>query len=172
VPVARVGRDRLSPAPGHRLVHRLLAAVHDIAIALWAGGIWVSGYLVAPLLFRSAPDRQIAGNLAGSIFTAMAFLGLACAAYLLVYRVGRDGLQALRQGGFWVVIAMVALVIAGQFGIQPIMAGLKEQALPREVMESVFRDRFATWHGVASILYVVQSVLAVGLVLPGGRAGR
>jgi hypothetical protein len=39
-------------------------------------------------------------------------------------------------------------------------------------MESVFRDRFATWHGVASILYVIQSLLAVGLVLLGRRAGR
>jgi hypothetical protein len=32
-------------------------------------------------------------------------------------------------------------------------------------MESVFRERFATWHGVASVLYVVQCVLAVPLVL-------
>jgi hypothetical protein len=151
---------------------RLLAALHEIAVALWAGGIWVSGYLVAPLLFRAAPDRQIAGNLAGTIFTAMAFLGLACAAYILVYRLGRSGLQAMKQGGFWVVVAMVALVVAGQFGVQPILSSLKEQALPREVMESVFRDRFATWHGVASILYVIQSLLAVGLVLLGRRAGR
>jgi len=67
---------------------------------------------------------------------------------------------------------MVALVVAGQFGVQPILASLKEQALPREVMESVFRDRFATWHGVASILYVIQSLLAVGMVLLGRRTGR
>ncbi|HNN85277.1 MAG TPA: DUF4149 domain-containing protein, partial [Accumulibacter sp.] len=39
-------------------------------------------------------------------------------------------------------------------------------ALPREVMESVLRNRFATWHGVSSILYLVQSVL--GLLLVGG----
>lgn len=146
--------------------------MHEIAVALWAGGIWVSGYLVAPLLFQAAPDRQIAGTLAGTIFTAMAFLGLACAAYILVYRVGRSGLQALKQGGFWIVVAMVVLIAAGQFGVQPILASLKEQALPREVMESVFRDRFATWHGVASILYVIQSLLAIGLVLLGGRTGR
>jgi hypothetical protein len=56
------------------------------------------------------------------------------------------------------------LTVAGQFGVQPIMAGLKQQALPREVMESMFRDRFATWHGVASVLYLIESVLGVVLV--------
>jgi hypothetical protein len=56
------------------------------------------------------------------------------------------------------VLAMLAMAgsVAGQFGIQPILAGLKEEAgLPRSVMESAFRDRFATWHGVASGLYVL-----------------
>ncbi len=42
--------------------------IDQIAVALWAGGMWVTGYLVAPLLFHSAPDRQIAGNLAGTMF--------------------------------------------------------------------------------------------------------
>jgi predicted cobalt transporter CbtA len=151
---------------------RILAALHDIAIALWAGGLWVSGYLVAPLLFRNAPDRVVAGHLAGSIFTGMAFVGIGCAVYILAYRVGRSGLVAIKQGVFWIAVAMAVLVVAGQFGVQPILAGLKEQALPREVMESVFRDRFATWHGVASILYVIESVLAIGLVIMGGRSAR
>jgi hypothetical protein len=31
-------------------------------------------------------------------------------------------------------------------------------------MESVFRDRFAAWHGVASVLYLIQSVLGILLV--------
>ena len=144
---------------------RFLAAVDLLVVALWSGGLWVSGYLVAPLLFHAAPDRQVAGHLAGVIFTAMAFVGLACAAWLLAYRLGRLGLAALKQGLFWVVLAMAVLVVAGQFGVQPVLAGLKAQALPREVMESVFRDRFATWHGVASVLYVIESLLAVAMVL-------
>ena len=78
----------------------------------------------------------------------------------------------MKQGVFWIAVAMAVLVVAGQFGVQPILAGLKEQALPREVMESVFRDRFATWHGVASILYVIESLLAIGLVIMGGRSAR
>lgn len=38
-------------------------------------------------------------------------------------------------------------------------------------MESVFRDRFAVWHGVASIVFLVQSVLGLLLVLMQRRVG-
>lgn len=150
-------------------MQKLFAAFDRIVIALWAGGQWVVGFLVAPLLFKSAADRQVAGELAGVMFTAMAFLGLGCALYLLVYRLAGGGLGAMRRPVFWVIGLMVALILAGQFGVQPILAGLKEQALPRQVMESVFRDRFATWHGIASILYLVESVLAAALVLLSNR---
>ncbi len=153
-------------------MNRFLATVHDLLVALWAGGLWIVGALVAPTLFRHAPDRQIAGALAGEIFSGMAYIGAACGLYLLSFRLARFGLQALRQWVFWVVLLMLALIIAGQFGVQPILAGLKEQALPREVMESVVRDRFATWHGVASILYLIESALAVAMVALSGRRAR
>ncbi len=148
---------------------RLFSALDHIAVALWAGGLWIVGYLVAPLLFLKAPERAIAGQLAGQMFAAMALVGLGCAIYLLVYRLARQGFAAMKQVVFWVVVLMAVLAVAGHFGVQPILASLKTQALPREVMESVFRDRFATWHGVASILYLIESLLAVALVLLAGR---
>jgi len=151
---------------------RLFSALDHIAVALWAGGLWIVGYLVAPLLFLKAPDRQLAGQLAGQMFAAMAFVGLGCAAYVLVFRLGRQGFSAMKQALFWVVVLMAILAVAGHFGVQPILASLKAQALPREVMESVLRDRFATWHGVASILYLIESLLAVALVLLAARSTR
>lgn len=151
---------------------RLLSALERLATALWAGGLWVAGFLVAPLLFQSAPDRNVAGTLAGTVFTGMSFVGIGCAAILLCARLADRGTRALKQPLFWVVVVMIGLVIAGQFGVQPILASLKAQALPAQVMESVFRDRFGTWHGVASVLYVIESLLAVVLVLLSGRPGR
>lgn len=151
---------------------RFFSALDHIAVALWAGGLWIVGYLVAPLLFLKAPDRQVAGQLAGQMFAAMAFVGLGCAAYVLVFRLARQGFSAMKQALFWVVVLMAALAVAGHFGVQPILASLKAQALPREVMESVLRDRFATWHGVASILYLIESLLAVALVLLAARSPR
>jgi hypothetical protein len=49
---------------------------------------------------------------------------------------------------------------------------MKADAWPREVMSSVLRDRFATWHGVSSVLYLVQSVLGIVLVLGARRLAR
>ena len=64
---------------------------------------------------------------------------------------------------------MLLLTLAGHFGIQPIMAQIKLDALPREVMDSLLRDRFATWHGISSVLYLLQSLLGVMLVLRQNR---
>jgi membrane-anchored glycerophosphoryl diester phosphodiesterase (GDPDase) len=86
-----------------------------------------------------------------------------------MFRLAIFGSHALRQLLFWVVLLMVALVAAGQFGVQPIMAGLKQQALPSEVMQSIFRDRFAAWHGVSSVLYLIECVLGLVVVVQHGR---
>jgi ABC-type spermidine/putrescine transport system permease subunit I len=92
-------------------------------------------------------------------------LGLGCGVYLLLFRLVRFGGHAFRQWIFWVVLLMVLLTAVGEFAMQPILAGLKDQALPLQVMESVFRDRFAAWHGVASLLYLIECALGVVLVL-------
>lgn len=142
----------------------LFEALQSIAVVLWVGGMWVTGFMVAPVLFAKLGDRALAGLVAGRLFELMSFVGFACAGYLLLFRLVRDRGRVFAQGVFWTTLVMLLLVVAGEFGVQPIMESLKEQALPREVMESVFRDRFATWHGVASILYIIESVLGVVLV--------
>jgi hypothetical protein len=146
-------------------VLRLFDSLHWIAVTLWVGGLWTVGFVVAPVLFHTLSDREQAGALAGQFFSLIFYIGLACGGYLLLYRLLRLRAGGLRQPFFWIVLAMVALVVAGQFGVQPILAGLKEQALPKPVMESVFRERFNAWHGVASALYVIESLLGVAAVL-------
>ncbi len=144
-------------------------SLQSITVTLWAGGLWAVGLVVAPLLFHNLPDRSQAGVLAGLFFTVIAWIGLACGAYLILFRLARFGAQAFRQMFFWTVLLMGVLVAAGQFGVQPIMASLKEQALPSEVMQSIFRDRFAAWHGVSSVLFLIECGLGLILVLQHGR---
>ena len=148
---------------------RLSEALYLIAITLWVGGLWAIGYMAAPVLFASLGDRQLAGMVAGKLFALVGWLGLGCAAWLLIFLVSRWGGRVLRQAVFWLVLLMALMTAASQFGIQPLMAQLKLDALPREVMESVLRDRFAAWHGVSSILYLVQSLLGLWLVIWSGR---
>ncbi len=79
---------------------------------------------------------------------------------LLSYSTG-----ALKQSYFWTIFVMFLLVLAGHFGIQPLLAQLKASAMPADVMHSVFADRFRAWHGIASVAYVIECLLGVVLVL-------
>lgn len=137
--------------------------LEKIAITLWVGGLWAIGYIAAPVLFMQLGDKQLAGNLAGSMFTVIAYVGIACGAYLLLYRINQYGGVAFKQAFFWAAFLMVLITLGMQFGIQPIMESLKEQAMPKAVMQSIFSDRFAHWHGISRIAYIIESLL--GLVL-------
>ena len=139
------------------------------AITLWVGGMWAIGYLAAPVLFSSVGDRQLAGMVAGKLFALIGWIGLGSAAYLLVFLIARAGGHVFGRAVFWLVLAMALTAAASQFGIQPLMAQLKADVLPREVMESVLRDRFAAWHGISSILYLLQSLLGLWLVVWANR---
>ena len=139
-----------------------------IAITLWVGGLWAIGYIVAPVLFSNLGDRQLAGMVAGKLFALIGWIGLGSAAYLLLFLLVRQGGRGISRApsSGW-CYQWLLLVAASQFGIQPLMAQLKADALPREVMASVLRDRFAAWHGISSILYLVQSLLGLWLVVAG-----
>ena len=65
--------------------------LRQLAMTLWIGGQWLAGWGVAPILFARL-DTQLAGELAGRVFTLVEWLGLACALVWL-------GFYALRHGG-------------------------------------------------------------------------
>lgn len=143
---------------------RFAEAIYSIAITLCVGGMWAIGFLAAPTLFAELPDRMLAGNLAGAMFKWGAWVGIACAGYVLLFLLTTRGGRAFKTAAFWLALTMLLLTLAGHFGIQPILAQIKAAA-PRQVLEGVLRDRFAMWHGVSSGLYLLQSLLGAALVL-------
>ena len=151
-------------------MRRFWEGLAGTSLVLWIGGMWAIGYIAAPVLFTSLGDKQLAGMLAGKLFGIIAWVGIATAIYLLIYRIARDGGSALKTLFFWGVALMLGLTLVGLFGIQPIMQGLKDQAMPLAVMQSVFADRFSRWHGISSILYLIQSALGLILVWRAGLA--
>lgn len=146
-------------------MRKLAAALYSITVVVWVGSLLAIGFIAAPVLFAQLADRSVAGNLAGAMFTVTAWVGLACGAYLILFVLFAKGWRALRSGVFWIVLLMVGLTVAGHFGVQPILAQLQADASPRRVMESALRDRFTTWHGVSSALYLVQTLLGIWLVI-------
>lgn len=138
--------------------------LHLIVVTLWVGALWTTG-LSAYVLFDTLQDKQLAGSLAGRLFTIVSYIGMASAIILMIQRLLDYGTGALKQSFFWAVFAMLLLVLAGHFGIQPILAQLKASAMPADVMNSVFASRFKNWHGVASVAYLAECLLGFVLVL-------
>ncbi|MDQ7989216.1 MAG: DUF4149 domain-containing protein [Candidatus Dactylopiibacterium sp.] len=143
---------------------RIADALFALAITLWVGALWAIGYISAPVLFEYAGNRLLAGQLAGHQFVVVAWLGLVCGVYALVYLLLREGLKVLHSATFWLIVAMLVLALVGHFGVTPIIETLRVQ-LARDMVEGLTRSRFATWHGVASVLWLVQSILGAALVM-------
>ncbi len=137
------------------------------------GGLWAVGFLAVPVLFYAQPDRQLAGMLAGQMFSLVAYLGMVSGTFLLVQRIGAAGRESFRDVLFWTVATMLLLTLAIQCGFQPIMTSLKQQALPLDVMHSAFAGRFSMLHHLSSTVYTIQSLLGIFLVTriakPGNR---
>lgn len=145
-------------------VKKYLDGLSILVTAAWVGGMWVMGYVAAPVLFQALPDKSMAGMLAGKLFAVTAYMGMACASYLLIYEY-KYGKGVAPRGVFWIVASMLLLTMLGQFGLQPLLAELKAQALPLYVMDSPYADRFRLLHGAASIVFLVQSLLGASLLL-------
>lgn len=142
----------------------MLSRINLIVITLWVGALWTTG-LAAYVLFDTLQDKQLAGSLAGKLFTIVSYIGVVSAFYLLIQRLMDYGASALKQSFFWAVFVMLLLILVSHFGIQPILTHLKTSAMPNDVMQSVFANRFKTWHGVASVAYLTQCLLGFVLVL-------
>jgi hypothetical protein len=145
---------------------------HHLATLLttaWVGGLWAIGYLAAPVLFYAQPDKQLAGMLAGQMFTWMSYVGMVCGVYLLGYRMSVFDRWASRMQLVWLIASMLLITLVLQYGIQPMMAALKLQALPADVMQSAFADRFKALHGISQIIYLIQSLLGAFLLIKTNR---
>ena len=111
--------------------------------------------IVAPLLF-SALSRDVASGLTWRLLGTMGWVGLVCAAVLLVDWLWRHGLAGMREGGFWLLLLMLACTLVNHFAIAPMLVGLKASAA--QAATGVFGGGFATWQAISSLLLLVQSL--------------
>jgi hypothetical protein len=161
-PVANQVSAQVSTVP-HRLF-RLLTVV-------WVGSLLTIGYAVAPVLFSSL-DRSVAGSVAAQLFRIEGLLGVVCGVLLLglanlLIRRGDDSYRRLR----WLLAGMLLCVLIGYFALEPFMNALRVAALDAgtDVAHSAYATRFGILHGVSSLFYLIESLLAIVLVwkLPG-----
>jgi hypothetical protein len=131
------------------------------------GALWSIGYLAVPTLFLSL-DQTLAGMLAGKMFTAVSFIGLGCGSALLA-SFWMQSSNPLNERRVQLLLAMLLLLLIGEFVLQPQMEGLKAQGL---VEGSGVAARFGVLHGIASILYLANTVIGVVLLVMMGLPTR
>jgi len=157
----------------------LLARIRLLVATLWAGSLWAIGYLAAPTLFATLPDRALAGTIAASLFNNLAWLSIACALIMLVLVWVSKGTETAgifagsarnsevksRRTLMAVILVMLGCTLVSHVGLQPMMAALRAAAGPGGVMESAAKNEFGILHGISSGLFLVQSLLAAWLVI-------
>jgi hypothetical protein len=133
-----------------------------LLLALMAGSLWITGYVVAPTLFVML-ERTLAGEVAGQLFTWVAWIVIGSSGALLAIERG-----LLRDGRPWVamgILAVLAIAVAGHFGIRPQIAALKAAQHAGLVPAEEYRAAFGRWHALSSTIFLVQSLLAAALVV-------
>jgi len=140
-------------------MYRLANLLFQVVLTAWAGCLWTIGYLVVPTLFYTLDNRVLAGQIAGSLFAVVGWGSLAAGSFLALFLLIRQK-RAWKTLALWLIVLMLIVAAIGLFGIQPMMAQMK-----LDVLAGPMRERFVFWHGVANSLYLLQSCLALALVL-------
>ncbi len=128
-----------------------------ILTVLWIGSLWTIGYMVTPTLFQMLEDRALAGMIAGRLFAIESYLGLFCGGALLLIEFLAAPSPKRFNWRMGLLSGMLTIILVGQFAVQPMMAELKAQGLSQA-------PEFGRLHGVASVLYLVNSLLGLILV--------
>jgi hypothetical protein len=115
---------------------------------LWAGSLWSVGLWVTPILFSVQPDRQLAGMLAGRIFSIETYVGLAVAVLAL--------LLPGRTKFVWGYLAAVLLAV-NEWALRPVMMVARAHG-------SAVGLTFGAWHGVSAVIYLLACFAVLVLI--------
>ena len=142
----------------------LLEKLSIIITSLWVGGLW-SMLMVTTILFNKIPSSYIAGAIANDMFAFMNLFGMFSSGFLIIYGFKKINLLFLKSVVFWVLLLMLFLILISYFGINPIIDNFNDSSVSKEIIESVFADRYSTWHGVASAAFLFECALGILLLL-------
>ena len=144
-----------------------LQRVFTLVSGLWIGALIAVGFLVAPVIFSTLGDRQVAGVVAGHIFKVLAIGSVSLSVILMILAnllVSR-GLNAFRLTR-WALLVMLACAFSEAYIIIPWMDSLRDEAIGigMSIMESAWADLFTRLHKISSILFIAQSILGLFLI--------
>jgi Domain of unknown function (DUF4149) len=128
-------------------------------LALWWGALTVAGFGVVPLLFANLETPQAAGRMAAVLFSALDWLGWACAAVLLLIWRSSQPLDSAKHAK--TATAMIAIAVCASLLSHWLVAP-----------HIVARENLKLWHSLGSILYLLQWLCVTVLFAVQVRASR
>lgn len=119
--------------------------------ALWWGSLTALGFVIVPMLFTYLPSPAAAGQMAAKLFTAQAWLSIACSMLLLLVFNQKEALAPdLRaRAAIKFIVSGLLLATLVEFGVSP-----------RIVSARVDGGNLKLLHGVGSAMYFAQWVCA------------
>jgi hypothetical protein len=142
-----------------------LPAARLLVAAIWAGALWVLGYIAAPAVFGTV-GGTVAGDIVGAFLRRLAWISIACALLMgVLVRLSADLDAARRRYLTLLVLAMLACALVMYVGLQPAMVAMREAAGPEGIRASPLWTRFAVMHGVSQLFHLIESVLAAVLIV-------
>ena len=119
--------------------------------ALWWGSLTALGFVIVPMLFTHLPSPAAAGQMAAKLFTAQAWLSIACAMFLLlVYNQKESENQDIRaQEAIKFIVTGLLLAVLVEFGLSPRIVGARAEGGNLKLL-----------HGLGSAMYLGQWLCA------------
>lgn len=140
----------------------IIPALERILLTLWVGGLWITGFVVAPTLFATLPSTALAGDVAAALFSGLSRIGLVCGAVLLVLGILQGGWR-VRRWRILLLVCMLLLVVAGEYVLAPMIGEMRSAG-------QVATERFGRLHWLATALFGINCLLGLALVAT-GRTG-
>ncbi|HEY0942536.1 MAG TPA: DUF4149 domain-containing protein [Steroidobacter sp.] len=123
-------------------------------MTLWAGSLWTVCGIVAPQLFATLPERQLAGQMAGRLFHIETWLGVTVATALIAIFAARKAF-ATSKTVLWLILLTAGAPLASELILGPMMDAA------RTANDMV---RFGMLHGISAVLFFSACLTALGLV--------
>lgn len=131
--------------------------------ALWLG--MQTGFYAASLVLFNQLDKETAGHIAGILFNIANWVGLV--AWILAWLMCRNSQPSWHDNGTnpakrWIGLLLFLLALT-QFFINPAIHALKVGQ--EHFLVTIFGGTFGAWHGTSYILYMIISVIGLGLCI-------
>ena len=150
----------------------MLHSTHRLLLVAFLGAVALFASTVTPALFAAAPP-SVAARVVGRVLPVLDAVGLALGlAAVALGATGRSGRAAVVLGG-----VLAALAAASLFVVTPEIAAIRRatgDTLSHLPPADPARRRFGMLHGISTVLFGLQAVMAVALVAlrPRPRSAR